>query len=88
MPSRRVLLLCAAGALSLLLVVAVGLSRTRYEAGGATVACPDRVWSTALEGLTDQDPDPCAAAALERVYAVTAGVLGLVLITGLLSRRG
>lgn len=82
MPLRRLALL--AGVLSLLLVVAVGAS---YPTAGGT-RCPDRTWTAALDGLTDRAPQPCAAQAMERVYAVGAGLMGLVLISGLLSRRG
>lgn len=85
MPSRRLLMVVAA--VSVLLVVAAGASRTTYEAGGVQVECPDRVWSSALQGLTDRDPDPCAAAAQSRLFSVAAALMGLVLISGLLSRR-
>jgi hypothetical protein len=81
-PSRKLLVVVSLVALAL--VLAVGLSRG--SVGGAP--CPDRVWSAALSGLTDRAPDPCEAQALDRLYAVSAGVLGLVLISGLLSRRG
>jgi hypothetical protein len=46
------------------------------------------VWSAALDGLADRTPTACSAQALDRFYAVTAGVMGLVLVSGLLSRRG
>lgn len=82
MPPRR-LLWPAVAVVSLVLVVAVGASRP--SAGGTR--CPDRVWSSALDGLTDRAPEPCAAQALDRIYAVSAGLMGLVLISGLLSRR-
>ena len=85
MPPRRLLLLVAV--LATVLVVAVGAGRSSYVVDGREVACPDRVWSTALESLTDREPDACAAAAQNRLYAVAAGVMGLVLISGLLSRR-
>jgi hypothetical protein len=80
-PLRRLLVLTAL--LGVVLVVAVGASHATV--GGTR--CPDRVWSSALEGLTDRDPDPCAAQSQQRVYAVAGGLLGLVLISGLLSRR-
>ena len=79
-PRRLVLLACT---VALVLVVAVGAS---YPAVGGS-RCPERVWSSALDGLTDRAPDPCAAQAMDRVYAVGAGLMGLVLISGLLSRR-
>jgi len=80
-PVRRLLLLVTA--VGVLLVVAVGA--TYPTVGGAR--CPDRVWSTALDGLADRTPDPCAAQSLDRIYAVAAGVMGLVLVSTLLSRR-
>lgn len=73
-------LLWIVAAVSVVLVVAVGVS---YPGDG----CPDRTWSAALDGLTDQAPEACAARALDRIYAVGAGLMGLVLISGLLSRR-
>lgn len=81
MTPRRLLLVV--GAVGVLLVVAVGA--TYPSVGGAR--CPDRVWSAALDGVVDRAPDPCAAQALDRVYAVAAGVLGLVLVSTLLTRR-
>jgi hypothetical protein len=84
-PTRRLLVLVAA--VSVVLVVAVGASRSTYEVGGQEVTCPERVWSSALQSLTDRAPGPCAAAAQSRLFAVTASLMGLVLISGLLSRR-
>ena len=84
--SSRVLL-SAATAVGILLVVVAGLSRVSYDAGGEQVQCPDRVFSSALESLTDRAPDACAAAAQDRIYGVAASLMGLVLISGLLSRR-
>lgn len=86
MPTRR-LLLALAAAVSVVLVVAVGSMRTTYVAGGQEVPCPERVWSAALSSLTEQEPGPCAAAAQNRMYGVMAGLMGLVLVSGLLSRR-
>lgn len=74
-------LLWIVAAVSVVLVVVVG-------AGYPGEGCPERTWSAALDGLTDQAPERCAARALDRVYAVSAGLMGLVLISGLLSRRG
>lgn len=85
MSSRRLLALAAV--VSVVLVVAVGSMRTTYEVGGQEVPCPDRVWSTALSSLTEQEPGACAADAQGRMYGVMAGLMGLVLISGLLSRR-
>lgn len=85
MPSPRLLVLVAA--VSVVLIAVVGASRTTYEVGSQEVSCPDRVWSSAISSLTDPEPDPCSAAAQSRLFAVTAGLMGLVLISGLLSRR-
>lgn len=79
-------LLAAVAAISLVLLVAIGSSRVEV----AGTACPDRVWKAAVKGLADEPGDPgyaCARAAQERVFAVAAGLMGLVLISGLLSRR-
>ena len=86
MSPRRLLLLLAV-AVSVVLVAVVGSSRTTYVVDGRTVPCPDRVWSTAVGSLTEQEPGPCAAEAQGRMYGVMAGLMGLVLVSGLLSRR-
>lgn len=77
-PLRRVLWTVAV--VSLVLVVAAGASSP-----GA--GCPDPTWVAALDGLTDRVPERCAARALDRLYAVAAALMGLVLVSGLLSRR-
>jgi len=82
--SRR--LLVAVAAISVVLLVAIGSSRATVDG----TPCPDRVWKSATQGLTAQPGDPgyaCAAASQQRVFAVAAGLMGLVLISGLLSRR-
>jgi hypothetical protein len=84
--SSRVVLSLAA-ALGLVLVLAVGLSRPSYTVGGTEVTCPDRSFSTAAQGLLDEERDPCTAQAQERLFAVAASLMGLVLISGLLTRR-
>ena len=81
MPLRRLVLLVSA--ISVVLVVAVGAS---YPTAGGS-RCPERVWSAALDGLTDRAPEPCAAQAMNRIYAVGAGLMGLVLISSLLTYR-
>lgn len=81
---RRPRLLLLALLAGLVLVVVVAFSHP--SVGG--VRCPDPVWSSALDGLAEQAPEPCAAQALDRFYVASAGVMGLVLIFGLLSRRG
>lgn len=78
MSPRRLLWLVAAVAVGL--VVAVGAS-------SPGTGCPERTWSAALDGLTERTPEACAAKAMDRMYAVGAGLMGLVLISGLLSRR-
>ena len=84
--SSRLLLVLAAVA-GVVLVVAVSATRTTYVVDGREVACPQRVGMTALASLTEQDPGPCEADAQSRVFAVAAGLMGLVLVSGLLSRR-
>lgn len=84
--STRVLLSLVA-VIGLVVVLAAGLGRVSYTVGGEQVSCPDRVFTSAVEALTDQNPDPCAGAAQDRLYAVGAGLMGLVLISGLLARR-
>ena len=87
MVSNRVLLLVSA-VVGTVLVLAAGLSRVSYSVDGQEVRCEERVFSSAVASLTERNPDPCAAAAQDRIYSVTAALLGLVLISGLLSRRG
>lgn len=81
MPPNRLLLLVAV--VSVVLVVAVGASYPSVDG----VRCPERVWSAALDGLADQAPEPCAAQSMHRVYTVAAALMGMVIISGLLSRR-
>jgi hypothetical protein len=81
------LLLSVVAVISLVLVVAVGLSRPSYTVGGAQVTCPERNFSAAAKGLLDKERDACTAQAQERLFAVAASLMGLVLISGLLSRR-
>ena len=83
-------ILVVTAVVGVVLVVAVGLTRVTYEVNGVEVACPERVWSTALKGLTDDSSDPlyaCTVASQQRVFAVAAALMGLVMISGLLSRR-
>lgn len=87
MPSHRLLWLVAA--VSLVLVVAAGASRASYPVAGGEAPCPDRVWRSALEGLADDSSDPgyaCTVASQERLFAVAASLMGLVIVSGLLSR--
>ena len=89
MPSRRLLLVVVA-AVSVVLVVAIGMSRVTYEVNGVEVACPERVWSASVKGLTDDSSDPgyaCTVESQRRLFAVAAALMGLVLISGLLNRR-
>ena len=84
MSNRR--LLIAVAVVSAVLLVAIGASRV--SVGGEP--CPDRVWKAAAEGLAAEPGDPgyaCAVESQQRVFAVAAGLMGLVLISGLLSRR-
>lgn len=84
MTPRRILI--AVAAISVLLLVAIGSSRPSVEGQ----PCPDRVWKAAAQGLADDASEPlyaCTAQAQERVFAVAGGIMGLVLISGILSRR-
>ena len=85
--SRWVLIVVAS--LCALMVVVAGASRASYSAGGVEQACPERVWSTALDGVTaprGASVDACAAASQERLFTVAAALMGLVLISSLLAR--
>lgn len=70
------------------IVVVAGLTRITVPGGDGPVACPDRALSSALRSVPD-DPvlAQCVAASRQRMYAVAASVMGLVLISGLVSRR-
>lgn len=85
MSSRALLLLTAA--IGTAIVLAAGLSRVSYSVDGREVTCPGRAYSSAAQSLTDRTPDACAAAAQDRIYSVAAALMGLVLVSGLLSRR-
>ena len=67
-----------------------GATRASIPVEGGQVTCPDRALATALRSLPD-DADPleraCVAESQERMYVVTAALMGLVLISGLLTRR-
>ena len=84
MTARR--LLAAVAVVSVVLVVAIGASRVSI--GGQP--CAERVWKAAVEGLTDRPGDPryaCSRESQERLFAVAAGLMGLVLVSTLLNRR-
>ncbi|TAL12842.1 MAG: hypothetical protein EPN99_16520 [Frankiales bacterium] len=88
MTTRRILI--AVAAVSVVLLVAIGSSRVSYSTADGEQPCPDRVWKAAATGLGDEASDPfyaCTAQSQERVFAVAAGIMGLVLISGTLSRR-
>ena len=78
--------LTAAVVVALLVLTAAGLSRATV--GGQS--CADRAGVAALRSASSGDPvrDACTRASQDRVYAVTAALMGLVLISGLLARRG
>lgn len=87
--SQRSLLLAVA-VVSVALVVAAGLTRTTYPAAGGEQPCPDRVWLSAFQGTGEDRSTPqgvCTAQSQERLFLVSAALMGLVLISGLLSRR-
>lgn len=83
-------LLVAVAVVGVVLVVAVGLTRASYPVpGGGEAACPDRVWRSALQGTGEDRSTPqgiCTAQSQERLFSVAAGLMGLVLISGLLDR--
>lgn len=85
MRTRLVLILVAV--LGAVLVLAVGLSRPTYVVGETELPCADIAFSAAAKGLLDESRDPCAAQAQERLFTVAASLMGLVLVSGLLSRR-
>ena len=88
MTTRRILV--AAAVVSVLLVVAAGVTRASYPTADGDTTCPDRVWRSALQGTGEDRATPdglCTAASQERLFAVAAALMGLVLISGLLSRR-
>lgn len=85
--SRR-LLMIAAGA-GLALVLGAGASRVSYSVAGVERPCPERVWSSALDGVTTPRGEPveaCAAASRDRLFTVAIALMGLVLVSGLLAR--
>ncbi|MGI8537455.1 MAG: hypothetical protein ACR2K2_13430 [Mycobacteriales bacterium] len=77
-----------AALVSVCVVVATGLTRITVAGDDGPVACPDRVLSSALRaGPEDPVLAQCVAASQQRMYAVAASLMGLVLISGLVSRR-
>ena len=70
---------------ALLVLVGTGLSRASVAGAG----CEDRVVTAALRSPSSGDPvrDGCTRASQDRAYAVLASLMGLVLISGLLSRE-
>ena len=87
MTSRRLLVLAAA--VGVVLVLAAGSSRASYSVGGVERSCPERVWSSALDGLTTPRGEPveaCGAASRDRLFTVAIALMGLVLVSGLLAR--
>jgi len=71
-------------------VAAAGATRASIPVEGGKVTCPDRALPTALRSVPDGG-DPleraCVAESQARMYVVSASLMGLVLISGLLSRR-
>ena len=70
---------------ALVVLAGTGLSRASVAGTG----CADRVAVAALRSPTSGDAvrDGCTRASQDRAYAVLASVMGLVLISGLLSRE-
>lgn len=88
MSQRRLLTVVAV--VSVALVVAAALTRTTYPVAGGEALCPDRVWRSALQGTGEDRTTPegvCTARSQERLFLVAAALMGLVLISGILSRR-
>lgn len=82
-------LLVLVALVSIVLVVAVGLTRATYPVPGGEASCPDRVWRSALQGTGEDRSTPqgiCTAESQQRLFSVAAGLMGLVLISGLLDR--
>lgn len=77
-----------AALVSVAIVVAAGLTRITVAGGSGPVPCPDRALSSALRSVPD-DPvlAQCVRASQQRMYAVAASLMGLVLISGLVARR-
>ena len=88
MSQRR--LLIGVAVVSVALVVAAGLTRLTYPAAGGDAPCPDQAWRSALQGTGEDRSSPegiCTAQSQERLFLVAAALMGLVLVSGLLSRR-
>lgn len=84
----RRLLVIAAG-VGLALVLAAGASRAGYSVSGVERPCPERVWSSVLDGITTPRGEPvevCGAASRDRLFTVAIALMGLVLVSGLLAR--
>ena len=86
---RRRTALLVAGVASLVVLLAAGLTRASYPAPGGTRACADRTAVAALRSGSSGDPvrDACTRDSQRRAYTALASLMGLVLISGLLSRR-
>jgi hypothetical protein len=83
-------LLVVVAVVSVALVVAVGLTHASYPVRGGEARCPDPVWRAALQGTGEDRSTPegiCTAESQWRLYAVGAGLMGLVIVSGLLHRR-
>lgn len=83
-------LLAAAAVVCVALVVAVSLTRASYPVAGGEARCPDPVWRSAVQGTGEDRSTPealCTAESQQRLFAVAAALMGLVLISGLLARR-
>lgn len=74
---------------SVALLLAASLTRASYPTAGGDVRCADPVWRSAVQGTGEDRSTPeavCTAESQQRLYAVAAALMGLVLISGLLSR--
>jgi len=82
-------LLLAVGVVAFVVVAATGATRVSVPTPSGEVTCPGRALSTSLSGPPNDLiglERACVQDSQQRMYAVTAAVMGLVLISGLLSR--
>lgn len=81
--------LVLAGLVSLVVLLAAGLSRSSYPGPEGDAPCADRTAVAALRPASTGDPvrDACTRDSQRRAYTAVASLMGLVLISGLLARR-
>lgn len=77
------------GLVALLVIGAAGATRVTVATPTGPFTCPSRALPASLSGLPDDLVGldrACVQESQRRMYVVTAAVMGLVLISGLLSR--